>query len=63
MLFQKLYNVAKEVCIQKCEDKDLVGDAEDLCMDKQDLLCKAKYDCKDEENCNCQIIFFCKEVT
>ena len=48
--------------MKKCNNKQVVLKAVDLCKDEQNLICEAEHDCEEEEICKCQINLFCEKV-
>ena len=48
--------------MKKCNNKQVVLKAVDLCKDEQNLICEAEHDCEEKEICKCQINLFCEKV-
>ena len=48
--------------MKKCNNKQVVLKAVDLCNDEQNLICEAEHDCEEKEICKCQINLFCEKV-
>ena len=48
--------------MKKCNNKQVVLKAVDLCKNEQNLICEAEHDCEEKEICKCQINLFCEKV-
>ena len=59
---QYKFSLAKDECVKKCHDKEVIQQVVDLCKNKKDLLCKAKHDCEEKIICDCKIKFLCDKV-
>ena len=48
--------------MKKCNNKQVILKAVDLCGNEQNLICEAEHDCEEKEICKCQINLFCEKV-
>ena len=48
--------------MKKCNNKQVILKAVDLCANEQNLICEAEHDCEEKEICKCQINLFCEKV-
>ena len=48
--------------MKKCNNKQVILKAVDLCENEQNLICEAEHDCEEKEICKCQINLFCEKV-